>query len=339
MRGVLAVVVLCAAALAADTPHYDSALSLYRSNQCERALHEFDLSESAGENAPERPFYQGACLAKTAQWDRASARLRPWAALHPEEFRGWYWLAQAELYGKRFPAAREAILRAIALDNQSASAQRTLGEIELQLNNYDAAYRAWVAANKLDPTDARTTYYIGRLFFEADFPNEAAQWLRRTLTIAPHHFAAMTYLAMCAERLNMQDTAIELYVNAVRESKEQKSPHPWAFLNYAKMLRQLGRDAEALALLEEGEKLCPEAHLLTQLGLMLASSQPARAEAVLRRAIAMDGSIPDAHYRLAMMLRSSGRTDEARAEMQRFQDAKAAEERNKVTIQAVRKQP
>jgi len=251
--------------------------------------------------------------------------------------RGWYWLSQSLLYNGQFEQAKRDIQRAIELDANSAQAYRTLGQIELELKNHDAAYRAWLRANQLDPGNAQTTYYLGRLFFEADFWDEAAAWFRQTLKADPHHFAAMTYLGMCAERLDMEKTAFDLYAAAIRESKEQKKPYSWAFLSYAKLLRLSGKEQAAIATLEEAERLCPEAHSLTSLGQMLSTSDPERAIALLRRAIALDSSIPDAHYRLSLLLGKTARSGEAQAEMQRFQDAKAAEERNKVNVQAIRR--
>jgi tetratricopeptide (TPR) repeat protein len=257
----------------------------------------------------------------------------------PDDARGWYWLAQAQLYAKEFDAAKIAAGRAIALDGNSAESFRTLGEIELELKNHDAAYRAWIKSNQLDPHDPRTTYYLGRLFFEADFYNEAAVWLRQTLKAAPTHFAAMTYLGLCAERLEMPKTASDLYQAAIRESKNQRKPFPWAFLSYAKFLREEGNEREALAVLEEAEKLCPSAESLSLLGQMLAKDAPERAEALLRRAVEMNPGLPDAHYRLGLLLRARGQVSDAQAELRKFEDTKAAEERNKAKIQAIRKEP
>jgi len=326
------------AAIPDDSPRFDAGMSLYRANDCSGALLQFEASKTAGEDVPVRSFYEGVCLAKQSEWSHAEERLAPYAANHPRDARAWYWLAQSQLYQKNFASARESMLKALNLDGKSVEAQRGLGEIELELRNYDGAYHAWIQANKLDPTDARTTYYLGRLFFEAEFLDVAASWFRQTLKLAPSHFAAMTYLAMCAERLDMESTAVALYRSAIRESKQQGKPFPWAYTGLAKLLRQLGSDQEALAILQEAEKVCPEAHLLTVLGQLLASAnQGAKAESVLRRAIEMDDSIPDAHYRLALLLGASGRGPEAQAEMRRFQQAKDAEERNKAKIQAIRK--
>jgi tetratricopeptide (TPR) repeat protein len=328
---------LLLSALAAESPKFNAGLALYRAGKCDTALEQFATSETAGEPAPDRPLYQGICEAKRGNWAGSAGYLTQYSPSHPSDVRGWYWLAQARLYSRQFEDARKDIQRAIELDPNSAQSYRTLGEIELELKNHDAAYRAWLKANQLDPGNAQTTYYLGRMFFEADFWNEAAAWFRQALKADPHHFAAMTYLGMCAERLDMGKTAIELYAAAVRESKEQKKPYSWAFLSYAKLLRLSGKEQLATATLEEAERLCPEAHVLTALGQMLSASDPDRAMTLLRRAIAMDSAIPDAHYRLALLLAKAGQSAEAHAEMQRFQEAKAAEERAKVNFQAIRK--
>ena len=333
IMGALLVLALDAAS---DSPKFDAAMVLYRAGNCGAALEQFAASEKATEAAAERNLYQGICFAKQNNWAAAAAHLASYTAAHQEDAKGWYWLAQSHLYSRDFETAKREIERAIQFD-KSADNYRTLGEIELERKDYQAAYSAWIQANQLIPGDARTTYYLGRLFFEADFLDEAAAWLRQTLKAEPHHFAAMTYLGMCAERLGMEKTANDLYVAAIRESKEQKKPYSWAFLSYAKLLRQNGDEPKAVATLVEAEELCPEAHALTQLGQILAATEPARAVAVLRRAIAMDASIPDAHYRLSLLLQKEGQKAEAQLEMQTFRETKAAEEQNKASVQAVRR--
>ncbi len=323
----------------AAAPKFEAGLALYRAGHFEQARQALEASEQAGEQAGERPYYLGVCLLKLSEWKLAEERLAPFAASHPDQARAWYWLGQAQLYQKRFDQARDSLERAVKLDGKSADSYRTLGEIQLERKDFSAAYQAWTAANRLDPKDARTIYYIGRLFLEADFLNEAAAWLRKALELDPAHFAAMNYLGICAERLNMPDTALNLYRRSIQESKRQGKPFPWAYVNLAKLLRQQDKNPEAFALLEESERLCPEAHALTLLGQMLSTSrQEARAEATLRKAIELDPSIPEAHYTLALLLRSNGRSDEAQSEIQRFQAAKEAEERNKAKVFAIRKE-
>jgi tetratricopeptide (TPR) repeat protein len=84
----------------------------------------------------------------------------------------------------------------------------------------------------------------------------------------------MKYLGLCAERLEMPKTAADLYQVAIRESKNQRKPYSWAFLSYGQFLRQAGNEREALAVLEEAEKICPSAETLSLLGQMVAKTDP-----------------------------------------------------------------
>ncbi|MCU1258970.1 MAG: Tetratricopeptide 1 repeat-containing protein [Bryobacterales bacterium] len=249
----------------------------------------------------------------------------------PADPQYWYWLGREQLNQRKFEVARQFAQLAIELDHNYAAAYRLLGEADRELNDYEGAYRAWLGANKLDPLDAQVPYYLGRLFYEADQFSPAAAWFREALRLAPGHFAAMTYLGLSAEGLNINDTAGKLYQAAIEASKSQKKPFSLAFLSLAKLLRQGGDESGALALLEEGERLCPEPQLLAALGGMLASSQQTnRAEAVLRRAIDMDPAMPTSHYRLSLLLRAAGNQEEAKAEMELFHKTKEAEPTNQV---------
>lgn len=280
---------------------------------------------------------QGICLCKAGLWAQSAAKLRLYTAERRTSANAWYWLGEAELFQKHFDAAREAMTRALELNPKAAEGYRALGEIELELRNNDAAYHAWLRANELKPGDGRTLYYLGRLFFEADFLDEAAAWFRKALEADRTDYRSMTYLAMCAERLNFTPTATALYQRAIAESKRQSAPYAWAYLNLAKHYREGGEEGQALALLEEAEQLCPEANTLTVLGQIVASTDSARAEKLLRRAIALDSSLPDAHYRLSLLLRAAGQAAEAQREMDLFQAAKDAAERSKNMVQAIRR--
>ena len=196
----------------------------------------------------------------------------------------------------------------------------------MELKDYDGAYHAWLKAAELNAKDEKTAYYLGRLFFEADLPNEAAAWLRKALALSPDDFAAMTYLGLSAEALGYDDTALGLYRNAVYESNSAKKPYSWAYLSLGKLLVKRGERNEAIRVLQEARRKCPEAHALALLGELLGNS--AEAEAVLREAVALDAHVSQAHYRLALLLKAKGKSDEAREEMEKFQAAKSEESKS-----------
>jgi tetratricopeptide (TPR) repeat protein len=238
---------------------------------------------------------------------------------------------------RQFVEAKASFARAIQLDGNYGEAYRGLGMTDLELKDYNGAYRAWLKAIELNPKDEKSKYFLGRLFYEADLPNEAAAWLREALKLAPDDFQATTYLGLCAEALGLDDTAGPLYRNAVAESNAQKKPYSWAYLSLGNFLKKHGDESQALRVLEEGARKCPEAHELAAFGALLAThNQVEHAEEILRQAIVLDPGLSQPHYRLALLLKSAGRLEESKSEMIKFQQTKAQEEKNAKVV-ALRK--
>ena len=249
----------------------------------------------------------------------------------------WLAVGQQQSAAHQFLEAESSFQRAIDADKNNAEAYKALGRVEVELKKYNEAYHAWLKAEHLDPNCAKTKYYLGRLFYEADLPNQAAAWLREALKLAPHDYAAMTYLGLSAEALSYGDVALKLYGNAIAESVAAQSPYSWAYLSLGKLLQKRGETDRAFKVLEQGSQKCPEAHELSALGqLLITRSQPGRAEQVLRQALKLDPSLSEAHYRLALLLESSGRAADARTEMAAFEHAKA-QEKEIPKITAIRK--
>jgi tetratricopeptide (TPR) repeat protein len=320
-----------------QVPTFEAGLALYRAGHYSEAIENFNGLRNRGYTTQVLDFYQGVCLAKLGDLPAASRLLTTYVSARSVDPHGWYWLSRVQLLQKNFSDARTSAMRAIELDPNSSESYRTLGDVELELTNNDAAYHAWITANKLNPLDVQTTYHLGRLFVEANFFDEAAVWLQETLRLVPGHFSAMTYLGMCAEYLGDTSTAIKLYRKAIQESKSQQTPFALAYVFNAKLLRQMGMESEALAVLEESEKLCPDARAFSLLGqLLMAAHQSIRAEEVLRRAIQLDPQFPEVHYRLSLLLRSQNKPVEAQSEMTHFTRLKEMEKRTKNEISVVR---
>jgi tetratricopeptide (TPR) repeat protein len=257
--------------------------------------------------------------------------------LSAQAARDSYNLASQQFLHGQFIEAKISFTRATQIDGSYALAYRGLGMTDLELKDYNGAYRAWLKAVALNPKDEKSKYFLGRLFYEADLPNEAAAWLREALELSPSDFQATTYLGLCAEALGLDDTAGPLYRNAVAESNARNKPYSWAYLSLANFLKKHGDESQALRVLEEGARKCPEAHELAAFGALLAThNQTRHAEEILRQAISLDPALSQPHYRLGLLLKSAGRFEEAKSEMAKFQQAKEQEERNAKII-ALRK--
>jgi tetratricopeptide (TPR) repeat protein len=255
----------------------------------------------------------------------------------PETPREFFDLGSKQFNAHQFAAAKISFEHAIELDKMSAEAYRALGMTDLELKDYNGAYHAWLKAVDLNSNDEKSKYFLGRLFYEANLPNEAAAWLRQALKLAPADYQAGTYLGLCAEALSFDDTAVQLYRKAIVDSEAQGKPYSWAYLSLGNFLKKHSDENESLDVLEKGAAKCPEAHELAALGELLAKlHETERAEQVLRQAIALDATLSQAHYRLGLLLQADGRTEEGRAEMRKFQEAKSQEEKNSKII-ALRK--
>jgi protein O-GlcNAc transferase len=238
-----------------------------------------------------------------------------------------YALGSKQFAEHQFVEAKASFQRAIQLDPLFADGYRGLGLTDLELHDYEGAYHSWLKAVALNPKDQKSKYCLGRLFYDADLPNESAAWLRQALELNPNDYQALTYLGLCAEALNFTDTAGRLYRKAIIESESQQTPYSWAYLSLANFLKKQGKPDEALSVLEQGVEKCPEAHELATLGELFATQgQTQKAEALLRQAITLDPVLSQPHYRLALILKSSGRTEEAKQEMLRFQELKSRED-------------
>jgi Flp pilus assembly protein TadD len=260
------------------------------------------------------------------------------AQVRPETAREFFDLGSKQFNQRRFDEAKSSFSRAIELDKMSAEAYRALGMTELELKDYNGAYHAWLKAVDLNPNDEKSKYFLGRLFYEADFPNEAAAWLREALKLSPDDYRAATYLGLCAEALNFDSTAAQLYRKAIADSEAQHEPYSWGFLSLGNFLKKHGDEKQSLAVLQQGAAKCPEAHELAALGELLArQNQLQQAEDVLRQSIALDPALSQAHYRLALLLKSTGRAEEAKTEMLKFQETKSREAQQKAKIMALRK--
>lgn len=317
--------------------HFQQGRAFYDQQHYREALEEFRASQAAHEAVDTLPLYIAMCEEQLERWAEASGELSPYLAAHPSDSQAWYWLGNAQLMQRQFTAARDSFQRAVSLNQHYEDGFRGLGLSQFELKDYDGAYRSWLKAVGLNQKDEKVKYYLGRLFYEADFADQAAAWLRQALALNPKDYEAMTYLGLSAEVLNFQDTAQQLYRAAIDTSNSQGKPYAWAYLSLANLLRKRGNDVAALTTLEEGAKKCPEAHELTKLGELLAfRNRKPEAEQVLRRAVALDPSLSEAHYRLALLLKSSGDDAGSNAQMEAFRKAKA-EESAQPKIMAIRR--
>lgn len=81
-----------------------------------------------------------------------------------------YRMAQKFKAGQRWEEAEEYYLKALEIDKDHEDAWFNLGNVYLELNNYDQAKKCWHHIVQANPGSARAHMQLGRLYFSPDRP-------------------------------------------------------------------------------------------------------------------------------------------------------------------------
>jgi tetratricopeptide (TPR) repeat protein len=138
------------------------------------------------------------------------------AGAQEEEFEALVDRAQQAYQAGNLPEAEELYRQAISLDDQNAALYYNLGNVYYDMGSYGEAIAAYDKSVELGGDDLRVYYNLGNAYY----------------------------------RRGNFDAALAAYEDA-REAGEGEGPDGQLSVNTAKTLRQLGRDQEARALLED----------------------------------------------------------------------------------------
>jgi len=188
-------------------------------------------------------------------------------------------LAHSCLLSRQYQCVLDAFHRIVALNAESAEADMLVGEALDEMKDTIGATREFRAAVTANPKEPNVHFGLGYLLWTQGQTHEAAQEFQAELDNDPEHIQAMLYLA---------DSEI-----------------------------QMNRMEDARPLLEKSVKINPAnpmGHL--DLGIVYAeASLREDAAREFKQAIALKPNDVKAHYRLARLYRSMGKTAEANAEL------------------------
>ena len=305
----------------------------------------------------------GTTLADVGDYPSALAMFRKFVAGNPDSFDGHYNLALAMLRTGAFDDAAvelEAILGRIP----KAEAYNLLGDVEEKRGHADKALRAFEQAAQMDPRNEDFTIDYGSALINAGDLNRAVPVFAQAAGNWPHSvrsrlgLASAYYLAgkheECArvllEGIAVQPNATPLYdllgktfeavpplqpdIKGVFEKYVATHPndavacaHLGTMLYLTSAAEGVGRFARAKEQLRRAIAVNPrlaEAHL--QLGIVAqAEGDLPQALASYQRAAALAPTLSAARYRLGSVYRKLGNSEKAKAELDQFRKLKASE--------------
>src|SRR5262249_20978616 len=147
----------------------------------------------------------------------AERHLKRAMELNPGRGAHYYQLGLIRDRQKQWPAALDLFKQALQLGtgNNDARVWRSLGDVQLELFNRDAALQAYTEALQLQPRDAQTRLAIGRFYLERGEPDRATEHLAMALEIDPSLRAAYPILGRAYRQGGQLASAVSILNKAL----------------------------------------------------------------------------------------------------------------------------
>jgi tetratricopeptide (TPR) repeat protein len=185
------------------------------------------------------------------------------------------------------------------------------GEFHRLHRDWEAALADYRRAEELDTRLDLVKFARGRMYHDADRPQDARVWLDRYIAARPDHVEALVTRARVLVKLEERAAAIRDYSHAIELLAR---PNPEHYIERARALMQLGSEHEALTGLDEGIRRLGPVVALEELAIELEVRQK-RYDAALSRLEQISARSPRKERWLARrgdILLVAGRGDEAR---------------------------
>ncbi len=265
-------------------------LALFKQAQLAEAVQPLEAAVKQAPADPRPKLLLGMALYGSGQYAAAIPNLRAGLDLTPDNLQLRLTLAQSCLWAKDYGCALEQDQLILKQDPNSAQADMIAGEALDARGDTTGAIAQFRAAEAAAPNTPDLHFGLGYLLWKGGDFAEAEPQFDQELRLDPTHTQALTYKGDLAIKKN--DWA------AARTSLERAAAQP-------------------------------NAVRLTWLDLGLVNAHDKRneeAEADFRRAIVLAPEEPDAHYRLARLEQTLGRTAQANAELAKVQQLHKAKD-------------
>ena len=259
----------------------DLGLALFKQGKLREAIAPLQQAAAADPASEQPSILLGMSYYGTQRYAQAIPYLRAAAERSPKNLEMRSVLAQSCLYAKQYNCTLEQYRQILLLNPDSAQAHVLAGEAYDGMNQTAQAITEFQAAEKAAPTEPNVHFGLGYLLWKQHRYQEAAEEFRKEIVNEPMHAQALAYLGDSEIKLERPAEAEAI----LRRAVHQMGAPPLAWLDLGIVLAAQGKNDEAAADFQQAAKLDPNA--------------------------------VDAHWRLARLYQTMGKTQEARAEFAR----------------------
>ncbi len=237
-----------------------------------------------------------------------------WSA-YPDKARLGYELARVQYRANQLAESQSTLHKLIGAGYESTEIYNLLGKCLDKQGKYKEALATMQRAIALDPSREGNYLDVGTILTEHHRFPAALVMAERAVEVAPKSSQAYAFKGLVESKMAKHTEAESSYARAV----ELDPSAPEALMGLALAQWDIGRVGEAEATFKEGMKRFPgNANFCQEYGIMLLDTgatkdavRKSQAVALLQRAIHLDGSLAEPHYRLGNLALTDGRTQEA----------------------------
>lgn len=240
-------------------------------------------------------------------------------------------LAKSQFMEQAFEAAAVTLEQSLRLDPRNPMALKLQGDILYLLGQEAKAETSLLAAIQQDPRNPEPHYALGRIYYQQNrFELSIAQF-QKVIELDPKSFRAWDNLGLAYEGMNQIPQALQHYEKALALVHKNHPEYDWVYGNMADLLYKTGDHKRAFQFAAEAAQRNPNSGRNFYLGgkVLAKLDKLDLAAKWLAQAITLDASLSEARYHYAQVLRRMGKDDEARHQLQIFQQVKAKEPRKR----------
>jgi tetratricopeptide (TPR) repeat protein len=258
-------------------------------------------------------FYLATVYTELREYVFAERYLKRAMELSPNQGEHYYQLGLIRFRQQQWRPALEFFMQAlnVGFGRNEAPVWRSIGDVQLELFDRDAALQAYTQSLRLQPGDPRTHLALGRFYQERGEASRAIEHLRAAVEADPSLRAAYPLLGRAYQQSEDSASAVTILKKALdQDPADQESRYA-----LSRVLLAMGRAEEGRVETEKYDRIrqqVAEAEGNYQSALSsLAKGKPSDAEQALREAVRLAPTYGPALQSLGTLLLDRGSADKA----------------------------
>jgi tetratricopeptide (TPR) repeat protein len=314
-------------------------LSLFLQKKYSEAIRAFDAGLKLNSNLDNAKLFLGISRFKLTEATSALPPLTDYAARHPNDFQGQYYLGLCYLSLDQFAQAEVSLGKAQLLDPSNVDVLYHLAQSYLGRARQEAAQRDQMARSyqrvveriaALDPSSFRLSQ-LKAATYEAEGNETAAIQELETLLAHDPKVSGIHYTLGC---LYIAQHRYEEARGQFESEMRLDPPYPRTYLQLGHVYAELDRPADALPLLKRALGADPQnrGQVWAELGRVYRMTGDSRASLdAYEKAVSMGQRSSEIYYQLSMVAKRAGNVERSREALALSQKMRASEAKNTAT--------